>query len=225
MLFHSRRFILIIAVACVCAEVVSAQVFDTLYLRNKNYTIQTDLYSVYKTDKADVVMLGNSITFGVNWNELMGRTTIVNRGIGSDLTQGFLHRMEYVYNVHPKLCFIMGGINDIYENISVEKIYENYTAIIDSLRAHKIIPIIQSTLFVSPKWRNAVEKNKEVEKLNGMLAKYARNKKIFFLDLNRVLAENDTLKDDLTLDGVHLNSKGYKLWREELEPVLEKYGL
>ncbi len=209
-----------------CAGALFAQsVSDTLYLRNRNYTIQTDLYSIYKTEKADVVMLGNSITFGVNWNELMGRTNIVNRGIGGDLTQGFLHRLEYVYNVHPKLCFIMGGINDIYENIPVEKIFENYTDILDSLRAHNIIPVIQSTLYVSPKWKKAAEKNIEVEKLDRMLIEYARKEKVLFIDLNRVLSEHNTLKDELTLDGVHLNAKGYELWRGELEPALEKYGL
>ncbi len=221
-----KRISLIIFAACTCAGVLFAQsVPDTLYLRNKNYKAQTDLYSIYKTEKADVVMLGNSITFGVNWNELMGRTNIVNRGIGSDLTQGFLHRLEYVYNVHPKLCLIMGGINDIYENISVEKIFENYTGIIDSLRAHNIIPVIQSTLFVSPKWKKAAEKNMEVENLDRMLMEYAHKEKILFIDLNRVLAEHNTLKDELTIDGVHLNAKGYELWRGELEPVLKRYGL
>ncbi|MDE3057045.1 MAG: GDSL family lipase, partial [Bacteroidota bacterium] len=216
----------IVFVSCICAGALCAQsVSDTLYLRNKNYAVQTALYSIYKTEKADVVMLGNSITFGVNWNELMGRTNIVNRGIGSDLTQGFLHRLEYVYNVHPKVCCIMGGINDIYENIPVEKIYEHYIAVIDSLREHNIIPVIQSTLFVSPKWKRAAEKNIEVERLNGMLIEYARKEKILFLDLNRVLSEHKILKDEFTIDGVHLNAKGYELWRKELEPVLEKYGL
>lgn len=223
---HVKRFSRIIVAACIGASVLFAQsVSDTLYLRNRNYTIQTDLYSIYKTEKADVVMLGNSITFGVNWNELMGRTNIVNRGIGGDLTEGFLHRLKYVYNVHPKVCCIMGGINDIYENIAVEKIYENYTSIIDSLRAHNIIPVIQSTLFVSPKWKKAAEKNIEVGKLDKMLMEYAINERILFIDLNRVLSEHNTLKDELTIDGVHLNAKGYELWRNELEPALEKYGL
>lgn len=198
---------------------------DTLYKQNGNYTIQTKLYDIYKTEKADVVMLGNSITFGVNWNELMGRTKIVNRGIGSDNTVGFLQRMEYIYKLHPQLCCIMGGINDIYQDATVEKIFENYKKIIEGLQAHKIIPIIQSTLVVSTEWKRYAEKNIEVAKLDSMLANYARLKGIEFLNLNAVMSEDHLLLEELTTDGVHLTAKGYALWRDELEKILKRHGV
>ena len=196
---------------------------DTLYKQNRNYTIQTDLYEIYKTEKADVVMLGNSITFGVNWNELMGRTQIVNRGIGSDNTFGFLQRMEYVYRLHPQLCCIMGGINDIYQDMPAEKVFENYKKIVEGLQAHKIVPVIQSTLFVSTKWKRYSEKNLDVAKLDSMLADYARVKGIEFLNLNAVMSNNCLLREEVTTDGVHLNAKGYVLWRDELEKIFIKH--
>ena len=37
-------------------------------------------------------MLGNSNTYGVDWVELLDREGIINRGIGSDITEGFLNR-------------------------------------------------------------------------------------------------------------------------------------
>ena len=198
---------------------------DSSYIQNRNYTNQTALYDVYKTEKADVVMLGNSITFGVNWNELMGRSSIVNRGIGSDNTYGFLQRMEYVYKLHPRLCCIMGGINDIYQDTPAEHVFENYIKILDGLRTHGIIPVIQSTLFVSTKWKKYVEKNGEVARLDSMLTAYATKNHIDFIDLNAVMSQNNLLKEELTLDGVHLTPKGYALWRDELEKVLRKYAL
>ena len=39
---------------------------------NPNYTYEMGLYDIYKTKQADIVMLGNSITHGVKWNELLG---------------------------------------------------------------------------------------------------------------------------------------------------------
>ena len=198
---------------------------DTLYRMNRNYAIQTQLYDLYRTEKADVVMLGNSITFGVNWNELMGRTAIVNRGIGSDITYGFLQRMEYVYKLHPKMCCVMGGINDIYVEISVERIFENYITIIEGLRKHSIIPVIQSTLLVSPKWKKSVERNREVEKLDSLLADYADKNSIEFLNLNAVMSKDHQLRDELTTDGVHLTAMGYALWRTELEAIFRKHGI
>jgi lysophospholipase L1-like esterase len=225
-----KRSILIISVTCFLeflnwGRTCSQTSADVLYKQNRNYTVQTELYDIYKTEKADVVMLGNSITFGVNWNELMGRTKIVNRGIGSDNTSGILQRMEYIYKLHPQLCCIMGGINDIYQDAPVEKIYENYKKIIEGLQAHKIVPIIQSTLFVSTKWKRFAEKNLAVEKLDSMLADLARLKGIEFVNLNAVMSKDHLLLEELTTDGVHLTAKGYALWRDELEKILKKHGI
>ncbi len=225
-----KRSILIISVTCFLeflnwGRTYSQTSADTLYKQNRNYTIQTELYNIYKTEKADVVMLGNSITFGVNWNELMGRTQIVNRGISSDNTVGFLRRMEYIYKLHPQLCCIMGGINDIYQDAPVEKVFENYKKIIEGLQAHKIVPIIQSPLFVSIRWRKYAEKNLEVAKLDSMLADYAQLKGIEFMNLNEVMSKDHLLLEELTTDGVHLSAKGYALWRDELEKIFKKHGV
>jgi len=34
-------------------------------------------------------MLGNSITHGAAWNELLGRSNVVERGISSDVLRGY----------------------------------------------------------------------------------------------------------------------------------------
>jgi len=225
-----KRSILITSIICFLefldwGRTYSQTSTDTLYKQNRNYTIQTELYNIYKTEKADVVMLGNSITFGVNWNELMGRTRIVNRGIDSDNMVGFLRRMNHIYKLHPKLCCIMGGINDIYQDAPAEEIFENYKKIIEGLQAQKIVPVVQSTLFVSSKWKRYAEKNLEVAKLNSMLADYARLKGIEFVNLNAVMSKDHLLLEELTTDGVHLTAKGYALWRDELEKILKKHGI
>ena len=58
-------------------------------------------------------MLGNSLTNRISWNELLVRDDIANRGIGSDITAGFINRINFVFNVKPKICFIEGGVNDL----------------------------------------------------------------------------------------------------------------
>lgn len=198
---------------------------EKLYLQNLNYHVRIALFAAYRTQHADIVMLGNSLTEWVDWNELLGRKNIANRGIASDVTGGYLHRLEQVYKLKPKLCFIEGGINDLYANVPVDVVFENYTKIVDTLRLHSITPIIQSTLFVSPKWHDAFEKNKEVAILNSLLEAYAKTNNVEFVDLNAVMSTNNELRDDLTHDGVHLTSAGYKIWGEEVEKVLQEYGL
>ena len=85
---------------------------DVPYQDNPQYSRQVELYQVCKKDRADIVMLGDSITYNVNWAELLNRD-VANSGVGSDVTQGFVNRMQYVYDLHPRICFVMGGINDI----------------------------------------------------------------------------------------------------------------
>lgn len=221
-------------------NLLSAQVDDKAYLNNPNYKLQTDLYDIYKTKKADIVMLGNSLTQGVNWNELLGRTGVVNRGITSDVTLGFVNRMEYVYKLNPKICFILGGINDIYNWVPIQQIYDNYLKIIAGLQARRIKPVIQSVLYSGRDWGkdwlaiNSPElkpsevnegRNKEVDKLNLMLETFAKQNNIDFIDINTLTKRGRFIKDELVYDGIHLNAKGYKIWGAEIEKVLKKYGL
>lgn len=192
------------------------------YKQNPNYRLQTGLYNIYRTQHAGIVMLGNSITHGVNWNELMGRQDIIERGIPSDIVEGFLSRLDYVFKLNPKICFIMGGINDIYSGYSAESVFSEYVKVIRELQGHNIVPVIQSTLFVSSKWHNARDKNPEVDKLNMMLRSYAQKNGLTFMDLIPKMTENGLLRDELTYDGLHLNANGYAIWREELDPILSK---
>jgi len=196
-----------------------------IYKRNPNYALQLGIYDVYKTKQADIVMLGNSLTHGANWNELVGRSNIVERGIPSDVTEGIFERMNYVFKLKPKICFLQVGLNDIYNWTPVENIYFNYVRIINLLKAKEIIPIIQSTVYAGKKWPNSEERNQEVIKLNKLLLEYALKNEIEFIDLNSKLSNSNFLNSDLTHDGVHFNGKGFKIWGREVEKVLKKYGL
>ncbi|MFA3784155.1 GDSL-type esterase/lipase family protein [Melioribacteraceae bacterium 4301-Me] len=210
------------------------QVDSTRYKLNPNYQLQLRLYDIYKTKQADIVMLGNSLTHGVNWNELLGRSNVVERGIPSDVLDGFLARMSYIYRLKPKICFILGGINDIYNWTPVERIYFNYVRIINGLKKAGIKPVIQSTVYAGKNWgkdwgltpENNRNRNLEVDKLNNLLLEYARKNNIDYIDLNSKMSTSDHfLRPELTWDGVHFNAEGFKIWGNEVERVLEKYNL
>lgn len=160
-------------------------------------------------------MLGDSITFGINWNELFNMN-IINRGIGSDTTEGFLSRMENIYAINPKKVFIMGGINDIFKGIEVNQIFSNYIKIIEALKNKNIVPYIQSTLYNN----RDINLNVKVTELNNLLKEYAIKNNITYIDLNEKLSKNDLLIADYTYDSVHLNSNGYKIWKKEIEQYI-----
>ncbi|MBI1939459.1 MAG: hypothetical protein HYS25_15225 [Ignavibacteriales bacterium] len=208
---------------------------DTLkHKNNAAYDLQLEMYDIYKTRQADIVMLGNSLTAGANWSELLGRHNIVGRGIPGDVLTGYLARIDYVFMLKPKIVFILGGLNDIYAWTPIEEIYASYIKLVEELKAQNIIPVIQSTTYASKdyakEWGGTPEinlgRNKEVDKLNKLLFDYASRNNIDYIDINSKTAARDNyLRPELTWDGVHLKAEGYKIWAREIEKILKKYKL
>ena len=192
------------------------------------------MFDIYKTRQADVVMLGNSLTAGANWGELLGRAYVVGRGIPGDVTFGFYARLKHIILLKPKVVFILGGLNDIYGWIPVDEVFSNYVRIINTLKENRITPVIQSTTYsardYAKDWGGTPEmnagRNKEVDKLNKMLIDYAKNNNIEYVDIvSKMSTKDNFLRPELTWDGVHLNAEGYKIWAREVEKILRKFNL
>jgi len=192
-----------------------------LFLKNKTYQMKTSNYEVYKTKQANIVMLGDSITYGVDWHELLGRSDVVNRGIGGDYTEGMLHRLHYIYKIQPKVVFIMGGINDLQWNAaSPEQVANNHKAIIIELKMQQIQPIITSTLYVAASRKSHKKINKKVDQLNNRLQQIAKEYNVPYIDLNSMLANGKVLNSTYTVDGIHLLGNAYRIWGNEVARVL-----
>lgn len=188
---------------------------------NWRYEYKTDLYNYYEK-KGDVVMLGNSITEEVNWNELLNRNNIINRGIGWDTSEGIKNRLSSVFNTEPKLCFIMAGANDIRLGIEESVIVTNIDAITKKLIDHKIKPIVFSILYVSIDFENYKEFNQKVKSINNELQFQCKKNGIEFIDLNkRLLNTNDLLQDQYSYDGIHLTGYGYSKWGVIVNDIIE----
>ena len=196
--------------------------YPTIYLRNDNFQVQIGMFGLYGTKSADIVMLGNSHTYYANWSELLDTEGIVNRGIVGDITAGYLHRLRYVYDLTPKLCFLEGGVNDLYANYTVKTIAQHFRQILDTLQTHRITPVITATFYVSKRWPNAALKNAEIASLNDSLRALCVDRDIIFLDINPTIAPNGFLDEAKTYDGIHLNSIGYSAWSSAIRHVLDK---
>jgi len=221
------NFILFLSSILFCVNIFAQNSTESKpqYLYNPNYTLELDKYRTYMMKQADIVMLGNSITHGINWNELIDRTSISEQGIPSDITEGVLNRLEYVYKLNPKICFIMIGVNDVFSWIPIETIFVNYKLLIENLKAKNIIPVIQSILYASNAAPNAENRNIEISKLNQLIFDYAKQNKIEFINLNKKMSASNFLKAELTIDGIHLNGEGFKIWSREVDKVLRKFSL
>ena len=171
------------------------------------------------TEKIKIVMIGDSITYGGNWNDLFPTITIENRGVSGNKTEDILKRMEPILALKPHKAFVMAGINDIYGGLSINIIFKNYINIINLLQNQNIIVYIQSTLECSRYYcGDNIEK---VRALNNKLTVYADGQKITYININDALtSEKDGLISDYTNDGTHLLDKGYLIWSKTIKPYI-----
>jgi lysophospholipase L1-like esterase len=175
------------------------------------------LYSIYlNKQNYEIILLGDSITAGGNWDHLLSNYNIANYGIPGDTTDGMLLRLEEIYLANPKKVFIMIGTNDIAFinpnlNYTIITVFNNYQEIVNSLRKHGIEVIIQSTLNVLSE--NTGRSNDEINKLNDLLKIFCFENEIKYLDINSVLTKDGLLQKQYTTDGLHLNEMGYEQWK------------
>ena len=192
-----------------------------------------DFHYRKEPDSVSVIMLGNSLIRQGNWDSLLNRKDVINRGISGDNLRCMCDRLSYLKNSTAKIVFVEGGINDIPGN-NVDTLFKYYQQIISFWQAEKKIPVINLVLYISPK---AGEKfpsrtdyksiNTTVKDLNDKLQTFAIENKIDFINLNPVLSDEQALqlKDNYTTDGVHLTSNAYKIWAEQVEILLNKYKI
>ena len=144
----------------------------------------------------------------------LSNENIDNQSLGVD------HIGIEIISVEPKYAFIMVGINDIYQNISIEDIFVNYVEIVRKLQEKDIFVVIQSTIQceLSKCGQKRVSK---VNELNALLSAFASKNDIEYLNLGK-LTDVRGLDASYTTDGVHLNMEGYRTWVDILSPKLEQ---
>ena len=198
--------------------------WDSTY-RPGLYEFQAQLYQSYPHAKSDIVFLGNSLTDRVDWNELLGMANARNRGISGDITFGVLQRLDEVINGNPAKVFILIGINDVSRNIPDSVIFKNYKKIVERIKAGSPRTKIyfQTLLPVNnefTQFKNHYNKDEHILWLNGQIKTLQKEEGITVIDLYpHFLNDQNKLNKKYTLDGLHLNAEGYKVWAG----VLQKY--
>ncbi|GAA4454130.1 GDSL-type esterase/lipase family protein [Rurimicrobium arvi] len=197
------------------------------YTDNDKYIEQCDFFSLFGSSRASIVMLGDSHTYRMYWNELLQRTDVLNRGIGSDISEGYLNRLQFVFRAQPRICFLQGGGNDIGHHVPPDTIIANYRKIVQELRRHQIKPVLTG-LFLAAKsfrWSDSVAYNEQVISLNKRFAALAQQESLTLIDINPIISKDGFLQDIFAQpDGVHLNGAAYLIWKKEIESVLRSEG-
>lgn len=199
--------------------------WDSTY-RPGDYMLHYQEFQSFPNAKSDIIFLGNSITARGDWSELLGMNNVRNRGISGDITFGILQRLGEVTEGQPTKVFILIGINDISRNIPDSVILGNYYKIVHRIKKESPRTKIyfQTLMPVNKdfkKFKNHYNKDEHILWLNQQIKKMGQQENIQIIDLYpHFIDANKKMIPDYTIDGLHINIKGYHVWRQILQPYL-----
>jgi lysophospholipase L1-like esterase len=190
-------------------------IFATQPVFGKNWKNEVDKQkTLYKHTDADLIFLGDSHMEQCEWQEIFPESRTANRGIGGESTEGLLARISVLHpGDYSTLVFLQIGINDLLGGRKPADVLESYKYILDKV-ADKQYSIIPTLVFYV---RYIPDVNPAVSELNVLLEAEFLKRKIPFIDLNQNVAENETLMNRYSSDGVHLSADGYRKWTEKMK--------
>jgi lysophospholipase L1-like esterase len=161
----------------------------------------------------------------------------VNRGIGSQTTAQVTSRFdEHIAPLQPGVVVLQVGINDLKtvtllperKTEIISNCEENILKIIDaSLRSNAVVVV--STIFPIGKapqdhmqvWSSDIDE--AIVDVNSYIRSLATDQVLVFDAAGLLSDENGSLKQEYSLDGLHLNDTGYATLNSELVKLLERH--
>lgn len=162
------------------------------------------------------------------------KITVYNRGIGGYTTREMLCILDdVIINLKPSVLFLNIGTNDLADsNITLETVISNYEKIVkialEKISGLKVFVMAYypGNLKVAKDYMIDVLKirtNEKIERANIMLKRLSMKLGLNFIDLNDAVSDLDgNLLPEFSVEGMHINEKGYKSIFILLKPILEK---
>jgi len=174
--------------------------------------------------QTDTVFLGDSLTESFDLVKHFGRDDLRNRGMSGNMTEHVLYRLEEIINTQPARVFLMIGINDIYQGVSLNEVTDHIYTIINriisgssqtKIFSQSILPVNETRLLAHQHLNN------RIYQVNDQLQKFCKKNSLNFIDLYPEFLNNVGQMDtSFTYDGVHLTEQGYILWAELIQTYL-----
>lgn len=218
-----RILVLLMAVATLSCMAQKKPVNPDVY-----YARRATLFDLLPVYSSDIIMLGNSLTDGAEWNELFDNCHVKNRGIVGDIIPGFFERLEPILKGQPRKIFIMGGVNDISHGVSADSIVSAMTQVVTTIQARcpKTEIYVQSMLPFNNDvrlWKLLKGREQVVVDGNKGLESMCQRLGVTFINLYPLfVGEDGKMKPEYTNDGLHLMGGAYLIWRDALLPYIRK---
>ncbi|CAG2169675.1 unnamed protein product [Oppiella nova] len=180
----------------------------------------------HKTDEK-IIFVGDSITQGWQslgkavWDKYYAPRHAYNYGISGDRTENVIFRIrdKEFDGLDPKVAVLMIGTNNIGWNNTVEDAAHGVQEVLKELTAK-----MSTTKVILLSNLPRTEPNgSKCKQLNVLLKKFDNNKTIFYLDMwSHYETPDGKQKFELFVDKLHLNEKGFEVWQQTMDPLLNK---
>lgn len=166
----------------------------------------------------DVVAIGDSITQGFPFSEDCSWVNIISKnyalkirncGICGDLTADMYSRfISNVVRERPRIVIILGGYNDAFCGVPLEKVALNFRKMHDEARKHDIATIMG---LPTPVAFFSIEST--LAEYRNWIRDYAQVERIGLIDFYNVFLDSSTggPLPGLTVDGAHPSIEGYRV--------------
>ena len=189
--------------------------------------------------KGETVFVGSSLCELFPISEMLQnvepRLRVYNRGIGGDVTDGLLERMEEsVFALEPKKVFINIGTNDISRpGYTRERLLAQYRKILEMIQTRlpetkiyvmSYYPVNRELPGIDPEHVREMfgaRTNEELRAVNAELERMAAQLGCTYIDVFDCLTdEHGNLRAAYTIEGMHMYANGYAVVLERLMPYL-----
>ena len=170
----------------------------------------------------EILFIGDSLVEFFDWQSRFPAHTILNLGRAGETVEGLLARINAIIREHPSpdLVLIMTGINNVaMEDLgflgSYQKIFERLSSEYPHARiiSHSLLPTLLPWI-----------PDGSIQEVNRAIEKMARGNGTEFMNIYArfIDREGRPVKDYLSPDGVHLSDKGYAVWADVLEGIINQ---
>lgn len=191
---------------------------DLIYKRTKE--ARTKLIAKLPNENGSIVFLGNSLTENFPVQEIFSSLKVKNRGVSGNTSSDIIRRLDIIVESKPEKIFLMDGINDIYrDHRSVDETFLEFKKIINIIttKSPSTKLYIQSVL---PVWGEG-NINEKIKKYNSKIKEFCQDNNLIYIDLYSYFLKDGEMNSALTTDGMHLNEKGYFIWKNRIEQYVK----
>lgn len=219
-----KRAVSILVIALLCTSVIRSQ-GDIPFWKEVQVFKQKD--SIEFPAANQVLLIGSSsFTLWKDVQEYFPQHKILNRAFGGstlvDLTR---FRYDVIYPYQPKQIVIYCGENDFAssDTVTVEIVMQRFKTLYNLVRAkYASVPLLYVSMKPSPSRAHLLTKYREA---NQQIERFLKaDRKAAFADVYHPMlkADGNVMDDIFKEDKLHMNAKGYAIWKKVLEKFLIK---